>query len=121
MSNNCKERLKLNEKMTGEIMSLSDEIASICGENLSEMILYGSYARGEQTEESDIDIALLVNRIPSKDVLNSIINAAVAHEIECGKVFSLVDIEIDKYIKWKNVMPFYRNIEKEGISLWKRS
>lgn len=42
------------------INEFTKEIIALLGNNLSEMLLYGSYARGDQTENSDIDIMILV-------------------------------------------------------------
>ena len=39
-------------------------------------------------------------------------------ELEYNKVFSVLLIEYDKFLQWKNAMPFYKNIKKEGIVLW---
>jgi uncharacterized protein len=36
-------------------------IKNIYGDRLAKIILYGSYARGEQTEESDIDLLVVLN------------------------------------------------------------
>jgi predicted nucleotidyltransferase len=35
-------------------------LRSIYGERLAKIILYGSYARGEQTPESDIDLLVVL-------------------------------------------------------------
>lgn len=35
------------------------------------------------------------------------------------KVFSVIDIDIEQFQKWENVLPFYKNVKKEGIVLWK--
>lgn len=69
----------MNEKMIQELIS---GLRQIYGNDLVKITLYGSYARGNQTEESDIDIAY------------------------------------DQYQQWVGAMPFYKNIEKEGITLW---
>lgn len=69
----------MNEKMIQELIS---GLRQIYGNDLVKITLYGSYARGNQTEESDIDIAY------------------------------------DQYQQWVGEMPFYKNIEKEGITLW---
>lgn len=29
------------------------------------------------------------------------------------------DIDYDHFLKWLKILPFYMNIEKEGITLWK--
>jgi hypothetical protein len=39
--------------------------------------------------------------------------------LKYDKVFSVIDIDIDKFSTWETAMPFYRNVKKEGIVLWK--
>ena len=86
-------------------------------ENVVSIILYGSVARGTQTEESDIDIAVIVKSY-TKDSHDSMNDFIVDLELEYNKVFSVLLIEYDKFLQWKNAMPFYKNIKKEGIVLW---
>ena len=40
-------------------------------------------------------------------------------DIRYEKVFSIVDIQESDMNKWEKVLPFYQNIRKEGIILWK--
>ena len=40
-------------------------------------------------------------------------------DIRYERVFSIVDIEESNMKKWEDVLPFYRNVKKEGIVLWK--
>ena len=40
------------------------EVKKIYGAHLKRVILYGSYARGDYTADSDIDIMLLVDLLP---------------------------------------------------------
>lgn len=42
------------------LQQLIPEIVKIYGDLLVSVILYGSVARGTQTEESDIDIAVMI-------------------------------------------------------------
>ena len=39
-------------------------------------------------------------------------------ELEFDKVISVLLIDYDDYQEWKDVMPFYKNVRKEGITLW---
>lgn len=50
-----------------------------------------------------------------EDKLSDIV---VDMNLKYDKVFSVIDIEFEKFRKWGNVMPFYQNINKEGIVLW---
>ena len=70
------------------------------------------------TEESDIDIALLV-RNNDKAMYEKWLDVAVNLVLEYDQLISTSLIEVQKFNKWKKVMPYYINIEKEGIVLWK--
>ena len=39
-------------------------------------------------------------------------------ELKYNKVLSVLLIDYDKFKEWENVMPFYKNVKKEGIQLW---
>ena len=41
-------------------------------------------------------------------------------ELACGKVLSVIRIDYKKYTEWKDILPFYRNIQKDGIVLWQK-
>ncbi len=101
-----------------DIKAMIDELSEIYGNSLVSAVLYGSYARGTQTKYSDVDIALFVKNI-SKDITERMIDCVSGYELITGKVLSVIDIDSEKYEAWKNVLPFYKNIEKEGIVLWK--
>jgi len=112
-----------NTENISDIMAAVNEMVetlrSVYGSILSEIILYGSYARGTQKDESDIDIALIVSEKPSEKITNEMINTVASYEIKIGKVLSVIDIDEGKYRYWAEVLPFYKNIGKEGIVLWK--
>lgn len=101
------------------IADMITELHTIYGDLLTEVILYGSYARGTQTEESDVDIAVILSGDPEKKITDAMIDCVSSYELVCGKVLSVIDIDSEKYDQWKDVLPFYKNIRKEGITLWK--
>ena len=41
------------------LIDFSEEVRKILGKSLRKIILYGSYARGDYTENSDIDLMIL--------------------------------------------------------------
>ncbi len=81
------------------------------------IILYGSVARGTQTEESDVDIAVIVKRY-MKDMHDKMIDLTVELELEYNKVLSVLIIDYDNFREWEDVLPFYKNMKKDGIMLW---
>ena len=87
--------------------------------NITMIILYGSAARGDATEESDIDIAIVVRSQMDDATKRRFLSWAADMDIRYERVFSIVDIEESNMKKWEDVLPFYRNVKKEGIVLWK--
>jgi uncharacterized protein len=84
----------------------------------ADIILYGSYARGEQKEESDIDLLILVsNNNLSYEDRKKISYPLFNLEAEVG--ISISPLIYDKGT-WENkhyVTPFYKNIKEDGILL----
>lgn len=104
------------EKMYDDLVS---GLLSILSEEAVQIVLYGSTARGTSQPESDIDIALFVNQRLTRrqeDLLSGLI---VDLNLKYNKVFSVVDIDQQTYLKWRHVAPFYQNVDREGIVLWK--
>lgn len=90
---------------------------NIFGNILEQIILYGSFARGTHTDESDVDIALIVREY-TEEMHDQMINLTVDLELEYNKVFSVLLIDYDNFKEWENVLPFYQNVKKDGIMLW---
>lgn len=90
---------------------------SIMGDSLKQMILYGSYARGDYGDNSDMDIMVLTELTDDRiiQIEDEIFDAAYDIELEYGVPIS-VNIKKEKHFKnWVNSLPYYSNIQKEGI------
>ena len=98
-------------------MSFVDEAKKIYADNLREIILYGSVARDEARDDSDVDIAILADS-DEEGMYDRILDVVVDIELKYNLVISVVLIEMDRLKKWGDVLPFYKNIKKEGITLW---
>ncbi|MCB6416599.1 nucleotidyltransferase domain-containing protein [Faecalimonas umbilicata] len=92
-------------------------LLNIFHDSINSIILYGSVARGTQTSESDVDIAVIVNGY-TKAMHDAMTDFVVDLELEYNKVLSVLLIDYDKFKEWENIMPFYKNVKKEGIQLW---
>ena len=84
-----------------------------------QIVLFGSTAREEATQESDIDIALFVQNRLSPEQEDRLSDFIVDMNLKYDKVFSVVDIDLQTYLHWRSVTPFYQNVDREGIVLWK--
>ncbi len=89
------------------------------GESLRSVIVYGSYARGDYDEDSDIDIMILVASMEEeiKQLENNIYDAAFDLELKYGKVLSPVIKNHEFFEYWSDTLPFYRNIKTEGVKV----
>lgn len=106
----------LNEEM---IRDLIYGMREIFAQNISQIILYGSVARSEETAESDIDIAIIIDGVQVSAIRERFIEWNAEMDMKYNRVFSIVDIEKSQMDKWGNVLPFYKNIKEEGVVLWK--
>ena len=94
-------------------------LLNIMADQTVQIVLYGSTARGTAEPDSDIDVAIFLTRRPDaqqEDLLSGLI---VDLNLKYDKVFSVVDIDQETYLKWRSVAPFYQNVDKEGVVLWK--
>lgn len=97
---------------------LIPEIVEIYGDLLVSVILYGSVARGTQTDESDIDIAVMLRNKENNEMKERMTDIIVDLELEHNKVLSILRIDYEKFKVWEDTMPFYKNMKKDGVILW---
>ena len=49
---------------------------------------------------------------------DKMIDFTVDLELEYNKVLSVLLIDHDNFREWEDVLPFYKNMKKDGIMLW---
>lgn len=102
------------------LQELATQIQQLLGDKLYKIVLFGSYARGDNTEWSDVNILVLTNMSPQE-------NNAIFHEL--NKIFSRLGLEYDillslclidkvSYDSRKEFHNFYQNIEKDSVVLY---
>ena len=97
------------------------KVKVILGDRLKKIILYGSYARGDFNKSSDIDIMILtdLNEKELEQYKDKIYD--IAYDIESENNFEIeispLIKNIDKYNARVNIVPFYTNVQKEGVVL----
>ena len=89
------------------------------GKKLDKVILYGSYARGDYNDESDIDILILAdiplkNRWREREKIREIIGRI---DMDYDVVLCLSVVDSDTFNKYLPVEPFYTNVLKDGLIL----
>lgn len=92
---------------------------SVYGDSIVAIYLYGSYVRGDYDEESDIDITAIVkgNRKDLQNKLKQIWDESAVIGLENDVIVSPTVIPFDEYEEYKQTLPYYRNIQKEGMQI----
>ena len=101
------------------IYKFAQTIQLLLGSGLYAIILYGSYARGDYNNNSDIDIMILVE-LPEteiKKIENDIYDVAFEIEINTGINISPVIKNRAQLEYWVDALPYYRNVRDEGITI----
>jgi len=117
-----RQKVALNSKyplMIRKLHNMCDALEKVYLDSMSEVILYGSYARGKETKESDIDIAIVLKESQTEEQYERMTDIALDYELDLGVTLSIIQIEHSEFMDWKTTIPFYKNVEKEGIVLWK--
>lgn len=100
------------------LMELVEGVLKIMEHQVVSIVLYGSVARGTNTDESDVDVAILMKGQMDKETEEKLSDLVVDMNLKHDKIFSVIDIDFDKFKKWEKVTPFYQNVIQEGIVLW---
>ena len=80
------------------------------------VILYGSYARGEQTSQSDLDILILLNRVKvSRKDEKRVKYPLYDIELETGRIISPLVLSRKDWESSHKITPFYEYVTKEGV------
>ena len=79
-----------------------------------QIILFGSYARGDNTAKSDIDLLILKKGLKKgREITGSIYRAFLDNEI--GVPVDLLAIDYDRYIELNNEIGYvYKTIKEQG-------
>lgn len=112
-----KEEAVLSDETKNVIEQFVTDVKSCLGSSVNSMIVFGSYARGDYNENSDIDILILVNLSETeiKKYEDQVIDYAFDLELEYGKCLSPIIKNQEIFDYWSDTLPFYRNIKREGV------
>ena len=109
--------------MPVHILDIMEDFAKnarkILGNSLDSVIVYGSYARGDYSEFSDIDVMLLVSLGDEdiKKISDQISDLAFDFMMKYGVDISPVITNTDHFNYWVDNLPYYRNVRDEGVKL----
>lgn len=91
--------------------------------NTEKIILYGSYARGDNNEESDMDILVVIkdSRQNIHKYRELISDIAADLGLKYDILLSILVRDTNYFDEGTKYLPFYQNIAKEGVKWYDRA
>lgn len=112
---------KIPTKVNQAIDDFTNGICELLGNRIKKIILYGSYARKDFNKHSDIDIMILTDLNEDEICEYREKMSHLIYDIENKYDFEIylspLLKNIDKFNYWLEAMPFYMNVQKEGVVL----
>lgn len=99
---------------------ITREISSALGDELKEIVLYGSCARNQQDKDSDIDIVVFVDNSVKNmaETRKKISGIKVDLSLKYDVVISIIIKDYRQYLSHREMIPFYSTIYNEGVALY---
>jgi len=86
-----------------------------------EVVLFGSYSRGDYDAGSDVDIAILADipRENERHYINDVVALIAKIDDEYNYSFFISPVIISKrfFEEWHETIPFYRTLKNEGVRI----
>lgn len=104
-----------------QAISILGEVYSACSgilkEDIKDAYLYGSYARGDYGNESDVDILVTatLNRAEIAKFRYALASISSDLSLKHNVTVSLTVKPHDDFMLYSTTLPFYTNVIKEGI------
>lgn len=107
------------DKLDAVLRETAEGLRDIFGNRLDNVLLYGSYARGDQDGESDIDVMALVDmpRAELQRYRRTVSDFSSEIDLRHGVLLSIHLQDTENYRAYANLLPFFQNVAKEGVSL----
>ena len=102
------------------LLEFTQQVQKVLGKSLKKIILYGSYARGDYRENSDIDIMVLTTLTDEeiRQIKTTIYDVAFDFQMEYGVDISVIIKNEEHFNYWLGALPFYDNVQEEGVVLY---
>ena len=97
-----------------EAIAIMNQVCEACNrafeQKIQDAFLYGSYARGDSHEGSDIDILLTVDVAP-EEAASICSDLGLEHDV---MISALIE-PLSQFRRYSATLPYYRNVLREGI------
>jgi predicted nucleotidyltransferase len=106
--------MSINDKLKTILTQLRSHFEQLYGDRLTQMVLYGSQARGDARPDSDIDIlVVLKGQVNPGEEIKRTSHIRADLSLQNDEVISCQFMNEEKFTNYQS--PLLRNIRKEGI------
>jgi predicted nucleotidyltransferase len=106
----------MENRIKGIIAELKLKLEELYGGKLKNLIVYGSYAREQQTENSDIDLAVVLDgEISQSSEISRMIEAITDLNLEYSVLISVYPVSSGDYSSVNS--PLMINLRREGVAV----
>jgi predicted nucleotidyltransferase len=107
------------ESIQDMLLLFAQKARKIMGDDLKKLLVYGSYARGDYDENSDIDIMILTSLPENKieQAEDALYDVAFDFMMEYGVQISVIVKNEEHFNYWLGALPFYDNVKCEGVEI----
>ena len=107
------------EQISYITQTVAEKASEVYGDKLRDVILYGSYARGDFEEWSDVDIMIIADADDAvcRKLGSELKNKLRDLDYHMNGLLSLIEEPYSRFDRMKKHYPFYTNVLKEGVKL----
>ena len=105
-----------SEELSDLLNELARGLKDLYGERYRGLVLYGSYARGEADEGSDVDVLLLLEgSVATCREIVRMGSTVWPISLEAGYTLSVLPVGVEDYLEPRE--PFFVNVRRKGLSV----
>ena len=104
----------VSPEIDGILKQCKQALRELYGERFAGLVLYGSMARGDYHDESDIDLLVLLHgEVNPYSEIWPIVHALYPFQLEFDRLISAKAVSVQDYeaSRWS----FFRNVRREGV------
>ncbi|WP_293687343.1 MULTISPECIES: nucleotidyltransferase domain-containing protein [unclassified Spirosoma] len=108
-------KTRINPVIEPIVREFKTSLQTLYGDRLHDVVLYGSYARGDYDEESDIDLMVLLNdeTVNTYAELFRLSDITMDFILRYGKAVSVLPASVKRY--QQSFGSVYQNARREGV------
>ena len=95
-------------------------VPQLLNEHVKKIIMYGSCSRGDYSDNSDIDIAILtdLDRLETKKYDSELMDTVTDIAMKTDAIVEYICIPYSEFETKKDSYGYFKNIEQEGVVLY---